>query len=99
MLSSPNETCITPTSKEVNSPVVGIDNRAVNGGGMLKCSQQSWQNREKWRRKYTSEANYPQKEVAGSRIHTKVMGRTQTKASLITIAILNKYFYIILLGS
>lgn len=32
----------------------------------------------------------------GSREYTKVMGRTQTKALWITIAIFNKYFYIIL---
>lgn len=40
MLFSPNATCIRTTSKKVNSPVVGIENKAVNGGGMLKCSQQ-----------------------------------------------------------
>lgn len=99
MLSSLNETCITPKSKKVNSPVVRIENKAVNGGGMLKCSQQIWQKREKWRWKYTGEANYPQNEVAGSQNYTKVMGRTQTKALWITTAIFNKYFYIILLVS
>lgn len=47
MLFSPNETCITLTTKKVNLPVVGIEIKAVNRGGMLKFSQQILQNREK----------------------------------------------------